>query len=399
MMLSRSIVLGLLTGTLAACGGGGSSRDACEGLTSGQACTWAGVKELRGYNGEGLARTESWLFFVEDLTFAPDGRPWVSDWNNHRIRRVELDGTFSTVVGTDYEGDGPPGEIDRLPAGAPEGAPATTIALNHPTDVEFLPDGTMVFAAWHNNKIRHMDANGIVKVLGGDGYGFQGDEGPAYAAVFNQPKALAIDEDGNIYTNDQRNQRIRKIDAGSPRMITTVAGNGMSGYAGDGGFAADAMFNWDMGTTPLPSGALAYRDGMLYIADTLNNRIRTLDLATGAMECIGGTGAEGSSGDGGPALSATFKQPLDLEFGPDGRLYVADTFNNAIRAIDLETGMIERVVGNGRQCAASLNCYEAEDVVAAADVQLLFPYGIAFDAEGSLYVADTHNSRIVKVAR
>ena len=396
----RNLGIVILALGIAACGDDGGANDACANLAPGEACTWAGVKSMRGFNGDGVARNQSWMFFVEDLTFAPDGRAWVADWNNHRVRRLEADDTFSTVIGTDYEGDGPPGEIDRLPAGAPTGAPGTTVALNHPTDIEFLPDGTAILAAWHNNKLRQMTPDGTVTVIAGDGYGFVGDEGPAYAAVFNQPKSIALDEGGQIYAIDQRNERIRLIDAATPRMIRTIAGDGMQGYAGDdGGDPLLAQFNFDKGVTPLPSGALAYKDGALYIADTQNNRIRKLDLRTNTLSCVAGTGEEGASGDGGPALAASFKKPLDIEFGPDGRLYVADTFNSAIRAIDLDTGVIERVAGNGLACSVSIDCTEVEDRVPATDLQLLFPYGIAFDAAGSLYIADTHNSRIVKVAR
>lgn len=363
------------------------------------ACTWAGVKGSRGFNGDGIHRTEAWFGFVSDLTFAPDGRAWILDWNNHRVRRVEADQTLTTVIGTDYEGDGPPGQIDRLPMGDPEGAPATTVALNHPTDIEFMSDGTVVLAAWHNNKIRIMDPDsGIVTVVAGDGYGYTGDDGPAYQALFNQPKALAIDAHDRIYTNDQRNQRIRRIDDDDPPTITTIAGTGVKGFSGDGGPALQAQFWWDQGVTPLPSGSLVLRDDDLFVADSLNHRIRHIDLATGMIDTIAGTGVEGYSGDGGPALEASFNQPLDIELGPDGRLYVADTFNNVIRAIDLESGLIEHVAGNGQHCDRSINCYEDDAVVAADDLQLSAPYGIAFDAQGALYIADTNNSRIVRVA-
>jgi sugar lactone lactonase YvrE len=363
------------------------------------ACTWAGVKGSRGFNGDGIDRRETWFGFVSDLTFAPDGRAWVLDWNNHRVRRVEADQTLQTVMGTDYEGDGPPGQIDRLPVGNPEGAPADTVALNHPTDIEFLSDGTVVLAAWHNNKIRIMDPEtGIVTVVAGDGYGYTGDDGPAYEALFNQPKALAIDSRDRIYTNDQRNQRIRLIDDSDPPSITTIAGTGVKGFSGDGGPALQAQFGFDQGTTPLPSGSLVLRDHELFVADSLNHRIRRIDLDTGMIETIAGNGVEGYSGDGGPALQASFNQPLDIELGPDGRLYVADTFNNAIRAIDLESGIVEHVAGNGQHCERTINCYEEDDLVSADELQLSEPYGIAFDEEGALYIADTNNSRIVRLA-
>jgi hypothetical protein len=392
------LIPSLALATLAACGDNESSVPDCDGVP-GTACTWAGVRGERGNNGDGLDRRESYLGFVSDLTFAPDGRPWLLDWNNHLVRRVNADDTLETMIGTDYEGDGPPGEIDRLPLGAAPGAPGPEVALNHPTDIEFLSDGSAVLAAWHNNKIRFWDAaTGLVTVLAGDSYGYV-DNGPAYEAVFNQPKSIALDADGQIYLNDQRNQRIRLIDNGEPRMITTVAGTGVKGDLGDGGHALEAEFGFDNSATPVPNGSLVLHEGSLLIADSGNNRIRRMDLETGMMDAIGGTGEVGDSGDGGAALEATFSKPLDIEIGPDGRLYVADTMNNAIRAIDLTSGVVERVAGNGEQCAQYFNCFEAEEGMDALELQLLQPYGIAFDPEGNLYIADTNNSRVVRIAR
>jgi sugar lactone lactonase YvrE len=338
--------------------------------------------------------------YVSDLTFGPDGLAYLVDWNNHRIRRVEADETLTTVIGTDYEGDGPPGEIDRLPEGNPEGAPGTTVALNHPTDVEFMPDGTLLFAAWHNNKLRSMDMKtGVVKVVTGNSYGYAGDDGEAWAALMNQPKAVEVDEDGQIYTIDQRNERIRVLDNSEPRMIRTYAGTGEVGYTGDGGPASEAEFHWDEKPTPDPSGSLELRDGVLYVADTLNHCIRAIDLETGVVQSIAGTGEAGYSGDGGAATEAQLNQPLDIEFGPDGLLYIADRFNNAIRALDVEAGIIDTVVGTGEPCAQPLNCTEAEENLPAREVQFSEPYGLAFDEAGNLFVADTNNSRVVKVTR
>jgi sugar lactone lactonase YvrE len=399
--LLRALTVTPIALVVAACGGSSASKGSCADK-SGIACTWAGITGSRGFNGDGLDRRESWLYFVEDLTFAPDGSAWIVDWNNHRIRHVEKNGTLKTLIGTDYEGDGPPMETDRLPLGNPPGAQGTDVALNHPTDLKFLPDGTAIIAAWHNNKLRTYDPKtGVVKVLAGDSYGFSGDGGPAYAAVFNQPKTLAIDTDGKIYTIDQRNERIRTIDKFVAGTIQTMAGTGTLGNDGDGGPALNAQFGFDQGVTPQPSGALALRGNELFLADSLNNRIRRIHLDTGMIDCIAGQSAKpGYSGDGGSALGATFSFPNDLEWGPDGRLYVADRYNNAIRAIDVDNDRVDTVAGNGHPCPThSTLCAEAHDGVPAREIQLNNPYGIAFDPAGNLYIADTLNSRIVRVAR
>jgi WD40 repeat protein len=402
----RGIELGGLTlalVTATACGGDDDGRAACSDVP-GTACTWAGVRGDRGFNGDGLHRQDSWLGFVSDLTFAPDGHAWIVDYNNHRIRRVEDDDTLRTMIGAQNEGDGALAEADRLPVGDPVGAPGPEVSLNHPTDVEFLPDGSAVIAAWHNNKIRIWDAaTGVVKVIAGDSYGPSGESIPAHYATFNQPKSIALDGDGQIYLVDQRNLRIRLIDSGSPRMIRTVAGVGTKGYSGDGGPAAAAEFHWDDSTTPAPNGALVLDGDTLYIADTGNHRIRRMDVTTGAIDCIAGTGVAGSEGDGGLALEASLNSPMDLELGPDGRLYVADALSYSIRAIDLASGRIERVAGNGVPCTPTLAdpmlCLGDEEGAGALDVQLSAPYGIAFDGDGDLYIADTNNSRVVRIAR
>jgi serine/threonine-protein kinase len=210
-------------------------------------------------------------------------------------------------------------------------------------------------------------------------------------ALFKQPKALELDGDGNAYILDQQNFRIRMIDAEG--NISSIAGSGTAGDTGDGGPALEATLNFEAGSNPEPSGGLALHDGMLYIADTLSSRIRVVDLAAGTIDAFAGTGDPGFSGDGGPAADAQLNYPRDLEIGPDGHLYVADTDNSRIRAIDLETGEIRTVAGNG-----TLGLDDAEGVP-ATEMAFARPFAIEFDAEGNLYVSDTINSRIVRVAR
>jgi len=387
----------LFAGLLSACGTDDAPRTCSD--APGTACTWAGVPGPSGYNEDVRLRQDIWLGSPTDLTFAPDGRAWISDWNNHRVRRVEADDTVTTVIGNSAEGDGAPDGSDLLPLGAPFGAAGPIVSLNHPTDIEFLPDGDAVLAAWHNNKIRVWDAETeTVKVLAGTDYGYRGDDGPAYQAMFNLPKSVVIDPAGQIFVLDTRNQRIRVIGPEGNRVISRYAGVGTAGYSGDDGPAVDAEISLDK-TGTIPEGSLAMDANYLYLADSGNNRIRRIDRATGVIDCIGGNGVAGYSGDGGPAIRASMYKPIDMELGPDGRLYFTDSYNFVIRAIDLTTGVIEHVAGTGETCAAGEVCLEASEGLPADQVVLNKPYGIAFDAAGDLYIADTWNSRIVRIAR
>lgn len=328
------------------------------------------------------------MYWPEDVELAPDGTAWILDWNNHLVRRVNADQTVETVIGS-FVGDGPEDQSDLTEPGADP----LSVSLNHPTDIQFAPDGTLYLAAWHNHKIRvwHPDS-GLVTVLCGRGAGFSGDGGPAAQALFNQPKSIVLAPDGSLFVLDQRNFRIRRI-SGADQTIATVVGSGDKGYGGDGGPPLDAQLDFEAGGNPEPSGALALGpDGELYVADGLNHRIRRVDFDSNVIETIAGTGAPGFSGDGGPAKDAQIDNVRDLELGPDGRLYLADSENNRIRAIDLETGFIETVAGTGAEGLAA-------DGLPPEKIELFRPFGIAFDAEGSLYISDTFNSRVVKVQR
>lgn len=362
--------------------------DPCEDLESGHTCTWLGTKE-EGFNADGLHRTETSVNTPQDLLFLPDGTAWFTDFNNFLIRRVLEDGTVESMVGwvdPTFPGDGP---IDGIP---PDGAPGLDWQLNHPTNLLLNPDGSLLVVAWHNHKLLTVDTDtGFVHVVCGAGAGYAGDGGPAELALFKQPNDATRDEDGNVYIVDQQNQRVRRIDADN--VITTIAGNGNLGYAGDGGPATEAEFSWAVGSNPNPSGGIVYHDGKLYISDTEQNVIRVLDVETGIIDGFAGTGEAGDSGDGGPAIEAELRAPRDLEIGPEGDLYFADTDNGRVRAIELDSGTIRTVVGTGELGVSE------EEGLRADRTPLRRPFGIAFDPDDNLYVLDSLNSRIVKVAK
>jgi DNA-binding beta-propeller fold protein YncE len=356
----------------------------CQG--PGTICSFAGTG-IPAFDGDGKAATATSLYWPVDLEFSPDGRPYILDWNNHRVRRVEGDGTVRTVIGSDLPGDGPPDQSDMKESGAP----GIDVELNHPTDLQFMPDGLMLVSAWHNHKIRSFDpASGIVRVICGSLPGYNQMHDLATRALLNQPKSIAVDSKQNIFVADSRNQRIRVINREG--IIDAVAGTGRKGYADGTPGLADFYMQQD-NDNPEPGGSITVDgEGRVYLADTYNHRIRRIDPIAGTVTTIAGNGTKGFGGDGGPATDAMLNLPRDLELGPDGRLYIADTDNQRIRVLDLTSGIISTFAGTGQADFTG-------DGGSALAASFRRPFGVAFDRDGNLYVADTHNHRIRKVVR
>jgi sugar lactone lactonase YvrE len=180
---------------------------------------------------------------------------------------------------------------------------------------------------------------------------------------------------------------VRQLD--SSGTITTLVGNGTPGFAGDGGPLLEAQLNLPMGSNPPPAGTIALDGDDLYIADTLNHRIRLAHLDDDLIETAVGNGQAGFGGDGGDATEASINNPRDLGMGPDGRLYIADELNHRIRAYDPDTGLIETVAGTGEATFSG----DGGPATAAA---LNRPAGVAFQGP-YLYISDTFNHRIRRV--
>jgi hypothetical protein len=350
---------------------GDSSLAACD--NPGNICTWAGTGAA-GFDGDGHTLLQSEFYWPIDLTRTSTGEWYILDWNNHRVRHVTSQGTLETVIGGSL-GDGPEIPNDRAEF-SPPGWPGELVNLNHPTHLCELQNGSILLSAWQNNKLRRYDpSTGLVTVICGDTPGFAGDGGPASAALLNEPIQSVQAVDGSIYCLDMRNQRVRRIDPNG--TISTVVGTGVGGFDGDGGPPLQALLNLPFGPAAAPGGALALdADGRLYISDTLNNRIRRVDFTLNRIETIAGTGTAGYSGDSGPAVAATLRNPRDLAYF-QGRLYVADELNDAVRVIDLATGVITTAVGPTSQTS------------------LYRPAGLEVDANGRLYIADTFHHRIL----
>jgi len=351
-------------------------------------CTWAG-DGVAGFDGGGHALLKSSFYWPADMTFTPDGTVYIMDWNNHAVRTVTAQGTLETLIGTGTVGDGP------LPGAtctdlADPGCPGTEISLNHPTDILPMQNGKMLVVCWHNHKLRTYDpSTQLVRVICGSDAGFGGDGGPAVDAHMSQPSQAVISSTGETYVLDQRNERIRMIDTNG--IMHTVVGTGVAGFSGDGSSPADAQLHFPAGSNPPTAGGLAIdAQDRIYISDTLNERVRMVDFDADRITTIAGTGVAGYNGDDIPATQAQLSNPRDLEIGPDGRLYVADEINNRIRAIDLTTGIITTVAGNG---AADFS----GDGGPATEASLNRPQGVAFDPQGRLFIVDSFNNRIRRV--
>ena len=221
----------------------------------------------------------------------------------------------------------------------------------------------------------------ITTIVGTGVAGFGGDGGPGIAASINNPNAVYSSTTGLVYISDAMNHRIRELkDFG---VIFTIAGNGTAGYGSDGVVST---------TTSLyqPSGVVADASGNVYIGDMLNHRVRMVDGSTGLISTIGGTGSAGFGGDGGPATAAQFNRPYGLTLDGVGNLYVADQYNHRVRKINLASGIVTTILGNGTSGSSG-------DGGPATAALIDFPNYVHADGAGNLYVTDNGNHKIRKI--
>jgi DNA-binding beta-propeller fold protein YncE len=339
--------------------------------------------------------------------------------------------TIATAVGTGERGF------------SGDGGPAARASLNGPFDIGFDPAGNLYFSDTFNHRIRRVDARtGTIATVAGNGEaGYSGDGGPATRAAFNEPYGIAVDRAANIYVADRHNHCVRRID-GASGAVTTCAGNGSAGFAGDGGPAAQAglvepnglafdpeqrrLFIADVadnrvrvvdlacGTiaTFAGTGAAAHSgdggpaaaaavwgaravkvaaDGRVYILERQGSSLRAVDPLSGIVATVAGSGARGYRGDGGPALAAVFDAPKEMAIDPDGDILIVDTENHAIRRFELGRGTVDTIAG-GRKGSAG-------DGGPARAAGLGRPHGIAAGPDGALYIGDTENHRIRKLTR
>jgi hypothetical protein len=275
-----------------------------------------------------------------------------------------------------------------------DGGQAVDASLYHPGGSAEDAKGDIFIADSGDNVVREVTSNGVIRRIAGSGIaglGYAGPVGfPATLGSLDHPQAVAVNAQGDVYIADTYNNRVVKV---TPQgQVIAVAGDGVAGYSGDGGLGAFAELNE-------PTGVALDSQGNLYIADSANNVIRRVDVKTGIITTVAGDyaagkasdGLGGFSGDGGPATSARLNDPQGVAVDGAGELFIADTFNNAIREVT-PNGVISTVVNSSAQPGG-----ESSGVAPTAS-KLNTPYAVAIDpGTGDLYIADTNNSKIAEV--
>jgi sugar lactone lactonase YvrE len=298
----------------------------------------------------------------------------IADPSNHRIREVNLNtGIITKVAGTlwsGYNGDN---------------RDATSARLYYPFGVHVDPSHNIYIADTYNHRIRKVDGKtGIITTVAGTGSkGFSGDGGPATSARLRYPFNVYLDSAGNIYIVDTFNYRIRKVDAAT-QIITTVVGDGVAKFLGDGGLATDASIRkcYDVAVDSA---------GNIFIAGTHNHAIRKVEATTGIINTVVGQGEQaGFEGDGGLATDAKLNSPTGVYVDATGNIYVADTKNDVIRRVDATTNIINSVAGNGTAGFSG-------DGGPATLAQLDYPEAAWVDSSGNMFIVDTDNCRIRRV--
>ncbi len=387
-----------------------------------------------GFSGDGGPATSATFKNLTGIANDTSGNIYVADRYNYRVRKVTVStGIINTFAGSgrgNFWGDG---------------GPATSAGINTPEGVAFDSSGNMYIADTFNNRVRKVTTGGIISTFAGTGIaGFSGDGGAATSARLNEPTSVAVDSHGNVFVADSVNARIRKITPGG--VISTYAGGG--GSLGDGGPATMAQLQIPPNGTFASGSTIALdKYNNLYIADFTNSRVRKVTASTGIITTVAGNGVRAYSGDGGPATSASLIDPFNVSIGPDGSIYVSSMgFPSQVRRV--KQGIITRFIGNFNENgnasftdgtlatnvsfeSISLGAFNSSGSVFGGTNVMVFvvapnntiyhlvntdlvigfggdggpaleaslggPIGLATDPAGNLYIADAPNDRIRKV--
>jgi sugar lactone lactonase YvrE len=321
----------------------------------------------QGFTGDGGPATSANLTYPVAVAIDSAGDIFIGD--STRIRKVGVDHRMSTIAGTGeagYSGDGFPALIAKI-------SNTDSLAVDG--------GGVVYFADSSNGRIRRVTTDGIIRTLPG----INGDGGPAATATLAGPTGLAFGQDGSLYVAERDGERVRRIDPSG--RITTVAGNGVMGFGGDGGSAVAAELDH-------PTAIALDGSGNLFIADSKNNRVRRVDRG-GRITTVAGTGTAGFGGDGGAATAAMLNEPAGLAIDREGAVLVADSKNSCVRRIDAD-GVINTIAGHKTDDDRGGFAGDGGQATAAL---LGWPQGIAVDGSGSIYIADPLNGRVRRVDR
>ncbi len=337
--------------------------------------TFAGG-DAYGYAGDGGLVANALLNSPQNVYVDKRGDVYISDLGNSRIRKVDgRSGIITTVAGNGnygFSGDGGPA------------AQASLNAAFHTATDDF---GNLYISDLANNRIRRVDRNtGIINTIAGTGLSeFNGDGLTALETNLYQPFGLAFDKNGDLIFSDGTGLRLRKLNMRTKR-ISTIAGNGNRGYAGDGGRAKNALFNFIWNVT------IDNECGDIYVSDESNYRIRKINPSSGIITTVAGDGILGNSGNGGLAINASFTGPVGIAIGRGGNLFISDEVLSQVYGVDKGTGRIRIISGNGT------NGFSGDGGPAIKAI-LSHPNSLSFDSNGNLYICDANNNRIRIISR
>lgn len=323
---------------------------------------------VAGFSGDGGSAISAEITDPYGVVRGPDGAIWFCEHNGHRIRRIAVDGTISTIAGTGQKGYGG------------DGGPATLATLNLPHELRFDSAGNLYIADMGNNAVRRIDVKtGIITTAAGNGKK-PGKEviDLEYHGSLDSPHSIQFGSDDNLYICEVPRHIIRSLALKSGTVVL-FAGTGKSGSTPDGAPIVGTALN-------NPRSIDVDRNGSLWLVTREGNQVFELDLKAGKIHWVAGTGQPGFTGNGGPARAATLSGPKGISIGANGNVWLADTESHSVRMIEASTGRIVLIAGTGTKGNGTdgdaLNC------------ALNRPHGIFADKDGTVLIGDSEANRI-----